>query len=161
MKLFRRRFVRTSDDQFAVRISEGERDLLDHLVPQLRELLLSTSPTGGVDPVARRLFPTAYHENPEDDAAYQEMMRDQLLVSRLESLEMFEATTRSETLSSDQIDAWTNAINQMRLVLGTRLDVGEDDEPQDLDIDDPETAPLATYHYLGHLLGEILDVRMR
>lgn len=161
MSRFRRRFVRTSDDKYSVRISEEERDLLDHLIPQLRELLLSTSPTGGVDPMARRLFPTAYHDDPGHDATYQETTRDQLLASRLESLDNFEATTRLTTLTDDQIDDWTNAINQMRLVLGTRLDVGEDEEPTDIDVDNPETAHLATYHYLGYLLGEILDARMR
>ena len=100
-------------------------------------------------------------DDPDDDDAYQELMRDQLLVSRLETLDVLESTIQSETLTTDEIDAWTNGINQIRLVLGTRLDVGEEDQPSDVDPEDPTTVPLATYHYLGHLLGEILDVRMR
>ncbi len=161
MNIFKRRFVRTSDAEFTIRISDEERDLLDHLVPQLRELLMSTAPTGEVDPMTRRLFPTAYNQDAEDDATYQEQKRDRLLVSRLESLEILETTSRATTLSVEELDAWANAINQLRLVLGTRLDVGEDDETTDMDPDDPDNAPLATYHYLSHLLGEILDVRMR
>jgi len=161
VNVFRKRFSRTSDETFAIRISDEERDLLDHLVPQLREILMSTAPTGDVDPMTRRLFPTAYNQDAGDDAAYQELMRDRLLVSRLESLEVLETTSRATVLSAEEIDAWVNTINQLRLVLGTRLDVGEDDEPSDLDPDDPSTASLAIYHYLGHLLGEILDVRTR
>lgn len=161
VNLFKKRFARTSDAEFTIRISDEERDLLDHLVPQLRELLMSTAPSGNVDPMTRRLFPTAYNQDAKDDADYQELMRDRLLVSRLESLEILETTTRATTLNAQELEAWANAINQLRLVLGTRLDVTEDDEPTDMDPDDPNTAPLATYHYLGHLLGEILDVRMR
>jgi len=161
VNIFRKRFARTSDAEFAIRISDEERDLLDHLVPQLRELLMSTAPTGNVDPMTRRLFPTAYNQDANDDDAYQELMRDRLLVSRLESLEILETTSRATTLSIEELDAWANAINQLRLVLGTRLDVGEDDEITDMDPEDPKSAPLATYHYLGHLLCEILDVRMR
>ena len=161
MNLFRRRFTRTSDHAFGVRISDEERDLLEHLIPQLRDLLMATSPTGEVDPAARRLFPTAYNEDEDDESTYQELMRDQLLAARLDSLDRFEATVRAEELSEDEIEAWMNCINQVRLVLGTRLDVSEDDDPSDMDPDDPDTVPLATYHYLGHLLGEILDVRMR
>lgn len=161
MSLFRRRIARTSDHEFALRISDEERELLEHLVPQLRELLMATSPVGEVDEAARRLFPTAYHEDPDDEAQYRELMRDQLLVARLEALDLFEGSLRAERLTDAELEAWMNGINQLRLVLGTRLDVSEDDEATDMDPDDPDTVPLATYHYLGHLLGELLDVRMR
>ena len=161
MNVFRRRFSRNSDGDYLVRIAEEERDLLEHLVPQLRDLLVATSPIGEIDPAAKRLFPTAYNEDPDDDATYQELMRDQLLAARLDALDVLEATTQAERLSEDQLDSWMNCINQMRLVLGTRLDVSEDDEPTDMDSDDPSTAAMATYHYLGHVLGEILDARMR
>ena len=52
------------------------------------------------------------------------------------------------------------ALNQLRLVLGTRLDVSEDDEP----LPDPEdpAAPLHDiYHYLGVLLEAVLDALER
>jgi len=161
MNLFRRRFSQSSEGDFVVRIADEERDLLEHLLPQLRELLMATSPVGDIDPAAKRLFPTAYNEDPENDVTYQELMRDQLLAARLDALDVLEATTRVERLDEDQLDSWMNCINQMRLVLGTRLDVSEEDEPTDMDPEDPNTAAMATYHYLGHLLGEILDARMR
>ncbi|MDG2261192.1 MAG: DUF2017 family protein [Actinomycetota bacterium] len=161
MNPFRRRFSRNSDGDYAVRIAEEERDLLEYLVPQLRDLLMATSPVGEIDPAARRLFPTAYNEDQKKDVIYQELMRDQLLAARLDALDVLEATTRVDRVTDDQLDSWMNCINQMRLVLGTRLDVSEEDEPTDMDPEDPNTAAMATYHYLGHLLGEILDARIR
>ena len=40
-------------------------------------------------------------------------------------------------------------------MLGTRLDVSEDD--LDVDPDDPDAPAHAVYHYLGMLLGEVVD----
>ena len=41
--------------------------------------------------------------------------------------------------------------NDLRLVLGTRLDVSEDDDPW-VDPDDPDAGALIAYGYLGELL---------
>ena len=55
---------RRRDGAFDVRLRGWERDLLSSLVPQLREMLTAGSGGGaggaGVDPVLKRLFPTAY-----------------------------------------------------------------------------------------------------
>jgi hypothetical protein len=48
------------------------------------------------------------------------------------------------------------ALNQLRLVLGTRLDVSEEDPPFP-DPDDPTAALHEVYHYLGVLLEAVLD----
>ena len=39
------------------------------------------------DPSVRRLFPTAYHEDPERDREYQQLVRDELLERRLAALD--------------------------------------------------------------------------
>ena len=54
---------------------------------------------------------------------------------------------------------WLTALNDLRLVLGTRLDVSEDDD--DVDPDDPDAPAHAVYHYLGLLLGEVVDALER
>jgi hypothetical protein len=48
------------------------------------------------------------------------------------------------------------ALNSLRLVLGTRLDVSEDD-PRELDDDDPAVGLFAIYRLLGALVGAITD----
>ena len=64
MGLFRRRRVeRTQAGTYRLHLPEPERDLLGNLVEQLRDLLLETTD----DPTVRRLFPTAYNEDPDRD----------------------------------------------------------------------------------------------
>ena len=83
-------------------------------------------------------------------------MHDDLLSGRLAALDVVDATVRSTTLTEEEVLTWMGAINDLRLVLGTRLDVSED---MDVDIDpsDPEGQALAVYHYLSFLLDSIVD----
>ena len=83
-------------------------------------------------------------------------MRDELLERRLAALATVEATARRPTSSTrPTLTGWLTALNDLRLVLGTRLDVSEDD--LDVDPDDPEAPAHAVYHYLGMLLSEVVD----
>ncbi|MCP4962818.1 MAG: DUF2017 family protein [Actinomycetia bacterium] len=157
MSWFNRKRVRRTSSGVSLDIGDDERDLLEHLIPQLRDLLVEVSPTGTVDDPVRRLFPTAHTDDPDLDIEYQLSSRDRLLASRLDRLDVVETTVRSDVLTFDQYNSWVAAINDVRLVLGTRLDVSEDDEPPNLDPEDPTAAANAMYHYLGFLLGELLD----
>jgi Domain of unknown function (DUF2017) len=147
----RRRVSRTRQGTYAVRLPAPERDLLASLVEQLRELLDVTTD----DPSVRRLFPTAYHEDPERDREYQQLVRDELLERRLAALETVEETAAADELDEHQLTAWLTALNDLRLVLGTRLDVSEDQ--RELDEDDPDAPAMAVYGYLSVLLGDIVD----
>lgn len=147
----RRRVSRTRQGTYAVRLPAPERQLLGNLVEQLRELLEVTTD----DPSVRRLFPTAYHEDPERDREYQQLVRDELLERRLAALETVEETATADELDEHQLTAWLTALNDLRLVLGTRLDVSED-QPE-LDEDDPAAPAMAVYGYLSVLLGDIVD----
>ena len=113
---------------------------------QLRDVLLATTD----DPTVRRLFPTAYHEDPDRDQEYQQLVRDELLERRLAALALVEATAADDDLDEAGLTGWLTALNDLRLVLGTRLDVSEDDH--DVDPDDPDAPAHAVYHYLGMLL---------
>ncbi len=155
MALFSRRVKRLGADRYRVVLPEAERDLLRSLVPQLRELLTTD------DPSLTRLFPTAYPDDPERDAGYQALVRDELLEKRFASLDVLESTiaaaTKSGTeLTGDQLEAWMRALNDLRLVLGTRLDVSEDDD-EIVDPDAPDGPAWAIYHYLAMLLSFIVD----
>jgi len=152
MGLFRRRRVqRTRRGTYELRLPEAEQALLRSLVDQLRELLLA----GTDDPSVRRLFPTAYHDDVERDREYQQLVRDELLERRLAALATVEATGTTGELDDEQLGAWLRALNDLRLVLGTRLDVGE--EPRLVDEDDPDAPAYAVYEYLGFLLSEVVD----
>jgi hypothetical protein len=153
---FRSRFRARKDGRIDFHIAEEERDLVRGLVEQMRELLMSTVATGDVDPNLRRLYPTAYPDDPALDSEYQQLVRDQLLEQRLEHLDEVEATLDREQLSEAEAIAWLTVLNDVRLVLGTNLDVSEDDDFSDLDPSDPDHHSHAVYQYLGYLLEEFV-----
>ena len=129
-------------------LSEDERSLLRALSEELQERLRSDE-SDHAD--LRRLFPTAYNEDPDKDLEYQILARSELQDRRLTALGAFGETLDAEHLTDDQVTVWMQSINQFRLVLGTQLDVSEDDE--DLDPDDPTQA---LYEYLGVLLEHLV-----
>ena len=51
---------------------------------------------------------------------------------------------------------WLGALESLRLVLGTQLDVTEESYGP-LDLDDPEAARLALYHWLSWLQEEVVQ----
>ena len=155
MGFFSRRVKRLGPDRYRIQLPEQEREVLRSLVPQLRELLTTD------DPSLTRLFPTAYPDDPERDAGYQALVRDELLEKRFASLDVLEATIDAadgrRELSGDELSAWMLALNDLRLVLGTRLDVTEDDDAGDIDPSDPDAPAWAIYHYLAMLLTFVVD----
>ena len=153
-----RRFRVKRNGNVEIKIAEDERLLLVNLIGQLRELVLSTAPEGEVDPSLRRLYPAAYADNAQQEMEYQRSMRDQLLERRLSNLDAVETTLSDRELGQETLNCWIMAINDLRLVLGTHLDVSEEDEPNFLDDDDPQQHQSAIYHYLSHLLGELVEV---
>ncbi|MFL6205635.1 MAG: DUF2017 family protein [Acidimicrobiales bacterium] len=145
------RIARTGAGRYAIDLPREEREVIVGLVQQLREVLLVTTD----DPIVRRLFPTAYNEDADRDQEYQQLVRDELLERRLAALATVEATMSARDLDDAALSGWLTALNDLRLVLGTRLDVSEDDV--DLDADDPEAPARAVYHYLSLLVSEAVD----
>ncbi len=131
-----------------LRLGRAERDLLRTLPAQLRELL------GTDDPVLRRLAPPAYPDDPEHEAEYRELVAEDLGRQRLRALELMEATVDAERLNEEEATAWLGALNDLRLVLGTRLDVTED--LSEVPETDPRAPALAVYHYLGWLQEQLV-----
>ena len=152
MGLFsRRRVRRSSDGAYEVHLPDAERALVADLVEQLRELLTADTD----DPSLRRLFPTAYNQDVERDREYQQLVRDELLERRLAALDTVGSTIDAGRVDEQQLTGWLTALNDLRLVLGTRLDVSED--AVEVDADDPDALAHAVYGYLGFLVSEVVD----
>ncbi len=143
------RVKRVRGGRFALRITAAERDVLRSLPAQLRDLLAERDVAANPD--LRRLFPTAYPDDPEKAAEYDGMVRDDLMAERLAAIEVMERTIDSDKLSEEELLAWLSAINDLRLVLGTRLDVPEDLSELDVRPGDPRAESLALYAYLSIL----------
>jgi hypothetical protein len=143
------RIRRNRDGTFSLKLPDVERDLLRSLLPQLRDLLVTD------DDLTVRLFPPAYANDPERNAEYVEMVRDELLEKRLGVLDIVEETLDATNVDEDQLSGWMGAVNDMRLVLGTRLDISE--EATGVADDHPDAALYAVYDYLTHLVATIVD----
>ena len=146
MGLFRSpKIKRNRDGSYTVSLEAWERDLLRTLPGQLRDLL-STD-----DPALERLYPPAYVDDDERNDEYQRLMRGDLTSRRMTAIDVLEATIDATSLDEDQLTAWMGAINDLRLVLGTRLDVSEDPLEDQVVEDDPRAPAFALYGYLGFL----------
>jgi hypothetical protein len=145
------RIIRAADGSFRLRLTRPERVLLRSLPRQLRELLEAE------DPAVERLFPPAYRDDPEREAEYRRMVHDELVAGRRRALDVMESTVDADRLDGDQMAAWLGALNDLRLVLGTRLEVTEDAVEEDFPPADPRRETLALYHYLGWLESQAVD----
>jgi Domain of unknown function (DUF2017) len=148
--LSRRHFQRKGDN-VRLRLDAHERVLLSDLLDELEGLLDDPD-----DPELRRLFPPAYSER-ADDEQYRSLVRNQLVSGRAKELATVRATLVSETLDLEQADQWLRALNDMRLVLGTRWDVTEQLDYEQLDLDDPRGRELAVYGYLSWLQEQLVE----
>ena len=142
---------RTADGGVELRLRPEERALLIGLTAELRTLLEGAAG----DPSLRRLFPPAY-EDEDEERAYRELTGESLLDGRREALELLARTADRDRLSAEEADAWLRALNDLRLVLGTRLNVQEDTFLEDLS-DDPRAHALAVYGYLSWLQEQLVE----
>jgi Domain of unknown function (DUF2017) len=142
---------RAADGSIELGLSREERTLLVGLAAELRSLL--DGETG--DPALRRLFPPAYDDE-GDERAYRDLMGGELLDGRREALELLARTAEQKRLSAEEADAWLRALNDLRLVLGTRLDVHEDTLLDDLRPDDERAVGLAVYGYLSWIQEQLV-----
>jgi hypothetical protein len=137
---------------YVLHLGREERVLVTRLLDELRALL-----TEPADPeLVRRLFPVVHPDNPEREAEYQRLMRDELVASRLAGIEAVSTvlgrTGRKVTLDEAQMVAFMQAVNGVRLVLGTLLDVTEDDELVDGEEEVDDTPEYHLYGYLSWVL---------
>jgi hypothetical protein len=118
---------------------------------------IGTATTPPVDPALARLFPDAYRE--DSDAAgefrrYTELdLRAGKQSAARTALATLGAPGRKVTLDGEQAGCWLTALNDLRLTLGTRLEVTEDHEAmiERLPDDDPRRQALDVYLWLGYL----------
>ena len=146
-----RRVKRTRKGEYQLRLPPEERELLRQLPAQLREVLTSD------DPALRRLFPPAYKDDPALEAEYRHYMGDDLLASHERSLQAMEDTIDADVVDEEQLLGWLGALNDLRLVLGTRIDVTEDMYEREMEPDDPRAPAFAVYTYLGWLQEQVVD----
>ena len=145
--MFRGPVHRRHDGTFAVDLGEPERDVLRTLVTELRSLLTTDSPA------LARLFPPPYGDDADRNEGYAALAHPELIEHRLAALDVVASTVDATTLDEEQLSAWMRSINDVRLVLGTMLEIEDDDEPL---VDEANAATHQAYEYLGYLLERIV-----
>jgi uncharacterized protein DUF2017 len=143
-------------DSFELRLDERERALIRQILGDMRALLMLDAD----DLRVRRLYPAAYADDAEKEDEYRRLTHEELRSARLANVDTVEASIDAEVLTEEQLTAWMQAINSLRLVLGTLLDISDDDQELAFDPDDPEARTQALYGYLGGLLDEIVDAQL-
>ena len=151
-------------DGYELWLDQEERALVLRLLGELRELVTTDAATAG--PLVSRLFPTAHADDADREAEYQHLMRDELVASRVAGIAVVESAfaaapagkkrrPASVVLTEQELLAFMQALNGVRLVLGTVLDVNETDDPA---VISPELVPeLQLYGFLSWMLDSAVD----
>ena len=164
-------FRRNRHGKVWLHLGDSDRQLMGDLLTQMGRLLAEQESDGPVDPLAElvgidptaarpedpalaRLFPDAYEDPAEANEFRRFTQRDLRatkvgnLTTAIESLERPNPTQ----LSQAECLAWLGALNDLRLTLGTRLEVGEDASEQILTLpeDDPRRAMYLVYDWLTY-----------
>jgi hypothetical protein len=135
-----------------VHLRESIRDVLGRLCDQLEQLLQREDPAS--DPAMARLFPAAYPDDPLRELEFERVTGDDLTRGRLASLRVMRASLHADTLDGEESLAWLGTLNDIRLVLGSRLDVTEESTEADFTGEDAGTFEI--YLLLGGLQGRLL-----
>ena len=126
--------------------------MLRSAVSQLRMLV-----TADDDASLTRLYPPAYAHDPKAQAEYRALMRDELVSHRMAAIEAVLDSIDADSLDPEHASAWLGVVNDIRLVLGTRLDITESLDFDDIADDDPDIASYALYGYLSWLLEQFVE----
>jgi hypothetical protein len=129
-------------------LDRNEQEIVHELCGQLRAAIEQE------DPAAARLFPAAYRDDPEANAEYDELVRAGLVDDRLVAIGKVEETLDAGELDEEQAAAWCGVLNDLRLVLAERLELGEETPVEYLARTDVR---YAIYVWLTYLQGSFVD----
>jgi len=176
---FHRRFGR-----YSASLEPAEASLIADLVDQVRQLLAGRRAEAPSDPLAQltgmTLGPDSkpthpavarlLHDFPAEDAQLSSGLRvlhepeliaakDAAAVKLLDSLPRGGGPVR---LDDDAAQAWIAALNDVRLALGVRLEITEDDTPPPGvdDTESPQAAMYATYRWLSAVQDSLVSAML-
>jgi hypothetical protein len=161
-----RGLVSQIQDMLQARADEAPRDELAQLTG------IRTGPAHAPDdPILGRLLPD-FHRLDDDDATAEDENSARALRS-LHEPELVELKTGVAgvvlrtcpprggkiALDGEQAQAWLSALNDVRLALGTALEVSED-MPDELPDEDPRSSHLGVYHWLTWVQESLVQAVM-
>ena len=160
-------------------LSEREAGLLRGLVGQVRDMLgarvagtprdelaeltgiIAGPTTAPDDRVLARLLPDFHREDATLSGGLRALHEPELLAVKEGAAAVVLDTCPAQggrvRLTDEQAQVWLSALNDVRLALGTVLDVTED-MPDELPPDDPRAPHLGVYHWLTWVQDSLIHV---
>ncbi len=132
MAIIRRVEENREEARYLLWLAESEFDLIRSLPSRLRSLLEDPAQAPRV---IDRLFPPA-HKDPGEESELRKLIGKSLYETRLTALESFRKSLQQATrnrslyrvlLEESQMHLWLHVINDMRLLLGTELDIQDNE----------------------------------
>jgi len=125
--------------------------------PLAKLLNMSGSTQISEDPALARLFPDGYSGDEHASADFRRFTEQDLRAQKIAALSVARETlaefSGKSTITPQQAQHWLKALNDLRLVLGTRLEITDEDDRY-RDSDEPG---IQLYNYLTYLQGTLID----
>ena len=139
-------------------LDPDEAGLMARLLGELRAVIEADSDR---DPVVGRLFPRAY-EDDHDQIAFDDLVGEQLRAEKLDAIKRIESVVVGPgpvetTVPNEEVAGWLPVLTDLRLAIGTRLDVDEAAMDRTIEPDDPSAAPMSILHWLGWMQESLLE----
>jgi hypothetical protein len=154
-------------DRFTARFSPEEVKVLRQVASEVIALL--TEGFDRDDPVVERLFPDIYPDDAEATADLRKYTDGDLKTGKIDQAGAILAALPSSgggevSLDAESAEAWLRGLTDVRLAIGTRLDIRDDtileDELDEAVFHDPTSArvgQLSLFAYVGLLLESLLE----
>ncbi|MCE0765604.1 DUF2017 domain-containing protein [Pseudonocardia kujensis] len=177
-----KRAGRGARTRFVATLEEQESTVLRGLVIEVTQMLdgraadtpqdelaeltgMRTGPTSRPDDrVLARLLPDFTSEDADLAAGLRSLHEPELIQAKKYAAESVLTALPSRggrvELTVDQADEWLAALNDVRLALGTALDVSEE-TPEEFPDDDPRAPHLGVYHWLTFVQDSLVQARMQ
>jgi hypothetical protein len=169
---------RPTADGVVLRLPDFESGLLAELVGQIEQMyqpppvddplealvgLRDSPPPPPTDPAVARLLPDPYPDDPVASADYRRRTYDDLLARKRSAarrvLGQLPTVGEAVLIAEDAAQDWLMTLNDLRLVLGTRLGVTDEessDELEPLSVDEPTRAVVTLYAFLAELIDQLV-----
>ena len=160
--------------KLTLKLDDAELGVLSQLFEQMAELLEHPESEAGADPLAKmlnmsgstqisedpalaRLFPDGYSDDEHASADFRRFTEQDLRAQKLAALnsvrDSLSGWIGKSSITAQQAQDWLKAINDLRLVLGTRLEITDEVET-DFEADEPG---IHLYNYLTYLQGTLIE----
>ena len=155
MKLSHRR------GELRLRLDALERSVLTTMLTDLAAAL-EPGALEETDPVRQRLYPDGYRDDTDAASEFRALTEDSLVVQRVQRIDACLAQLDADTdivIDAEAGAAWITALNDLRLAVGTRLGIADEDHDE-VDPDDPLAPQWAAYYWLTGLQDSLVHELM-